>query len=88
MDMGMNAKVITANWGILGEYKTQAAAKSALTRKWSKKYPTARVIDNEAFRRDQPMVETFNLMSGGKCMIEASLKGGCCDPATETYWSM
>jgi hypothetical protein len=81
-------KVMTENWRVLGDYGTQKGAKTALTRKWAKKYPTARVIDNETFRRDEPMVETFNMLNGQKCMIQASLRGGCCDPATETYWSM
>lgn len=35
-----------------------------------------------------PMVETVNILSGKKCMIRASEKGGCCDPGTETYHCM
>lgn len=34
------------------------------------------------------LVESVNIMTGKKIMIPAYLKGGCCDPATETYWSM
>lgn len=34
------------------------------------------------------MVESRNMLSGEKIMIRACDKGGCCDPATETYWSM
>jgi hypothetical protein len=81
-------KIVTDSWMVLGDYDTQKGAKTALTRKWSKRYPTARVMDNDTFNREQPMVETVSLMNGQKSMIEASLKGGCCDPATETFWSM
>lgn len=34
------------------------------------------------------MVESTNMLSGQKVMIRACDKGGCCDPASETYWSM
>ena len=84
----MNWFVKTENWHILGTYKTQSAAKSAVTRKWGIRYPTATVIDSETFKKDQPMVERKNLMSGTTFMIEASQAGGCCDPSTERYWSM
>ena len=41
-------------------------------------------------RKDEidPMVEVTNLMSGKKVLIRKSERGGCCDPSTETYWSM
>lgn len=34
------------------------------------------------------MVLTKNLMTGKDVYIRQQDKGGCCDPATETYWSM
>jgi len=36
------------------------------------------------------MVETYNCLNrdAGTFLIERSAKGGCCDPATETYHSM
>ncbi len=33
-------------------------------------------------------VEVKNLMSGALVKIRASERGSCCDPSTETYWSM
>lgn len=34
-------------------------------------------------------VPTHNIMNGNKAVwIRAADKGGCCDPGTETYWSM
>ena len=80
--------VKTDTWHILGTYKTQTAAKAAITRKWGKRNPTASVIDSETFKKDQPMVERINIMSRKPFMIEASLAGSCCDPSTERYWSM
>ena len=39
---------------------------------------------------NRDMVETYNMLNpeAGVVMIEAHLKGGCCDPATETYHCM
>lgn len=33
-------------------------------------------------------VKVKNLMSGTEVEINASDRGGCCDPSTERYWSM
>lgn len=88
----MNEKtfmVVLPSWCILqGGYKTVGAAKAALTRKWLKRYADAKVMDSETFAKEEPMVETRNLMSGKTCMIKASSAGGCCDPSTERYWAM
>lgn len=35
-----------------------------------------------------PHVEVKNLMSGKPVLIRKSDVGTCCDPSTETYWSM
>jgi hypothetical protein len=39
---------------------------------------------------NRDMVETYNMLNpeAGVVMIEAYLKGGCCDPATNLYHSM
>lgn len=88
----MNEKtfmVVLPSWHVLqGGYKTAGAAKAALTRKWLKRYADAKVMDSETFQKDEPMVETRNILTGGKCMIKASQAGGCCDPSTERYHSM
>ncbi len=75
-------------WHILARFVSERGAKVSLSRKWKKKYPKAIITDSVTFYKMEPMVETTNIMSGKKIMIEASLKGGCCDPGTETYWSM
>lgn len=43
-----------------------------------------------ATRREEidPMVEVINMMSGRPVKIRKSERGTCCDPSTETYWSM
>ena len=41
-----------------------------------------------SLEQNRELVESVNLMSGKKIMIEKHLKGGCCDPGTEQYWSM
>jgi hypothetical protein len=38
--------------------------------------------------RNRELVESCNIMTGKKIMIEAWKKGGCCDPGTETYHCM
>lgn len=35
-----------------------------------------------------PYVEVKNLINGNPVMIRKSQVGTCCDPSTETYWSM
>ena len=80
--------IITDSWHILHKCETLQGARASLTRKWSKKYSDARIMEAEEFRASVPMVETTNLLSGKKLMIRADEKGGCTDPGTETYWSM
>lgn len=42
-------------------------------------------IFEELYNRLTPVK---NMMSGKTVWIREQDKGGCCDPATETYWSM
>jgi hypothetical protein len=37
---------------------------------------------------NKELVETKNFMTGEVILIPADIKGTCCDPGTETYWSM
>ena len=37
---------------------------------------------------NRELVESVNLQSGKKIMIEAWKKGGCCDPGCEVFWTM
>lgn len=48
------------------------------------------VATYEAWAAAEPMVETYNMLDPQRrvVMIRASDKGGCTDPATETYHSM
>lgn len=48
------------------------------------------VATYEEWAAAEPMVETYNMLDPERrvVMIRASDKGGCCDPATETYRSM
>jgi len=82
--------IITESWHIVKQCETERGAKLSLKRKYAAKYPDQhlRIMSAEEFHATEPMVETFNLKNGKKLMIRASEKGGCCDPGTETYWSM
>lgn len=73
-----------------------------VTRRYGKKYLIDTIDTGEVFpgkdahrfvkfrlicNRDE-MVTVHNLQSGKPVQISAYDKGGCCDPSTETYWSM
>lgn len=74
---------------IASGFNSERGAKTSLTRRWKKRYPKAEVCSREHFDNHiDHMVETVNIMTGGKCMIRASEKGGCCDPGTERYHCM
>lgn len=47
-----------------------------------------KVIPFEDYQRLDTMVTVTNMMSGKDCLIDVNDAGGCCDPSTETYWSM
>lgn len=80
--------ILHDNYYIIQRYKTEHGAKIGFTRKWKAIYPNATILSLEEFSRTEPMVETVNLMNGARIMIHKSLKGGCCDPGTERYWTM
>lgn len=47
------------------------------------------IMDEDIFQNlYNQMVLTTNAITGKSVWIRAQDKGGCCDPATETYWSM
>lgn len=78
-------------------YKTAAAAKAALTRFNSKVTKAALTNDDtvqvgmvmsyDEYVKQRPMKRVKNLMSGKEIEIPADTPA-CCDPSTETYWSM
>ena len=81
--------IVTKDWQILAKFKTEHGAKISKTSKWDYKgFVGLRIMTADAFHALEPTVETVNLMSGKKVKIQASQKGGCCDPGTERYWSM
>jgi len=51
-------------------------------------------VEHIAVHRDAYLVgfkktiTVTNLMTGKPVRIDAAMAGGCCDPSTETYWSM
>lgn len=60
-------------------------------RAWNKRSGSTNyaILDDEVFQSlYNKVVPTTNLMSGKTVWIREQDKGGCCDPATETYWSM
>lgn len=40
------------------------------------------------YSETEPMVTVKSLMNGADVQIRMSLRGGCCDPSMERYWSM
>jgi hypothetical protein len=75
------------------QYATATAAKAQLTKLTSGLKPKIQegewqVISMADYSANEPMVEVINMQSGKPCMIPISQQGGCCDPSTETYWSM
>lgn len=46
------------------------------------------VLFLDACNYEDYLVESRNLMNGNHVLIPASSKNTCCDPGTETYWSM
>jgi hypothetical protein len=81
--------LIAHNYSPLQKYKTEAAAKAAFTRRWSKLFPEAKIYETTYFytRVDHP-VKVRSLMSGKMVELKASQVGTCIDPSTELYWSM
>jgi hypothetical protein len=76
-------------------YKTEAAAKAQFTKLTKTKNAKKRldpteweVMSFEYFRDNEPFVTVKNMMSGKDVVLRQSDVGGCCDPSTETYWSM
>ena len=71
-------------------FETEQGAKTSWTRKF-KKNPKLAVTDVNTFRNEIDYeVDTINILnpSAGPIKIRKSLKGTCCDPATERYHSM
>lgn len=47
------------------------------------------ILDEEIFESlYNRLTPVQNMMSGKTVWIREQDKGGCCDPSTETYWSM
>jgi hypothetical protein len=73
-------------------YATEAAAKAALTRAWKKGKIEHRynwdVAEVGYFRANIEKIKVVkNLMSGKDVRISVNTPR-CCDPSSETYWSM
>jgi uncharacterized membrane protein len=70
-------------------YATEAAAKAGLTRLLkTTKLPLLIVMSYDAYHAQLPSRVVKNLMSGVEVQISADMVGTCCDPSTESYWSM
>ena len=80
--------ILHENFHIIKTFPSLKGAKIAFARKYKAKYPTAVIDSAEDFNKNEPLVESTNLMNGAPIMIPKSQLGGCCDPGTERYWSM
>ena len=47
-----------------------------------------RLADGWRLEYSPAWVEVRNIMNGQKVTIAADMQGTCCDPSTETFWSM
>lgn len=73
-----------------GSYETQAAAKAALTRYRGGRMSLGddwEVMEYQAYLAQVPTTKVRNLMTGKEIEIAADTPL-CCDPSSETYWSM
>lgn len=75
---------------IVKSFPSERGAKISLKRKYAgEQNPHLVVMHQEAYDVGfRKQVAVRSLMSGKTVMIDASQVGGCCDPSTETYWSM
>lgn len=75
---------------LVGWKATERGAKISLAawnrRSGAKSYSI--MEEGEFDRLYNKKVLTTSLMTGKDVYIREQDKGGCCDPATETYWSM
>ena len=75
---------------IVGRYETEAAAKGQATRlsKAGKLVLEDHcVMSDEEFKAIEKTEVVYNLMSG-KPVVQSVNTPLCCDPSSETYWSM
>lgn len=73
-----------------GGYRGQAAAKAALTRYRSGRMALGddwEVMDEASYHAQVPTKKVRNLITGREIEISADTPM-CCDPSSETYWSM
>ena len=82
--------ILHNDYHIIKTFTTERGAKIALARKYKAIYPNAIIEDHITFNKNEPMVETYNILNpkAGTFLIRKSQKGGCCDPAMESYHSM
>ncbi len=82
--------ILHDDYRIIKEFASERGAKIAFARKFKTKYPNAVIVDQDTFSKNEPMVETYNLLNreAGTFLIRKSLKDTCCDPSTERYHSM
>lgn len=81
--------IIVNEWSAIKTYDTLQGAKAALTRKYSKHYPNAQIMDNEEFKAhklNEPYKEVINLMTGEKVMEKVSTPSYL-SVSSEAYWS-
>lgn len=84
-------KLAKTKEGVTMSYLTKQDAQRQLTRRVNAGVMVAgewQVVDLNDLTEQEPTVDTINMMTGNPCKIRASAKGTCCDPATESYWSM
>jgi hypothetical protein len=98
-----NAVIYNIHTGkVAGYFNTLRGAKSSLTR-LLKKLSTPEALLNDVDSRRavsiadyaktgaktaNEMVEVISIMGNKTVKIRRADVGGCCDPSTETYWSM
>lgn len=70
-------------------FKTERGAKVSLAAYERKGYSNLKIMKGSDFNaKFNRWTVTKNLLSGREVLIREQDVGTCCDPSTETYWSM
>lgn len=70
-------------------FETERGAKISLASFTRKGFSNLAIMEDSIFQEKYNKWTTVkNMLSGREVRIREQEVGGCCDPSTETYWSM
>lgn len=83
-------RILRKNYWTDAKFATEGAARAAFTRLAKQGKVSTRkhaILSTVDFAKIEKQEERINLMSGKPFMTSVNTPA-CCDPSTETYWSM